>query len=83
MSIGKNISEEKFSSLEIYDNGVKIGVTLPTSDPDTVRKQNVYLRKEDVAKLVLLGYNILNEEEEDNSSYNESNNDDGIEDAVY
>lgn len=71
-----NIPENKFSSVEVYDNGVKLSVKTGTNT-----STNIYLRNEDVEKLI--STSSITQEYRENEVEVPSESYDGIEDAIY
>lgn len=71
-----SIPENKFSSVEVFDNGVKLSVKTGSNT-----SSNIYLRNEDVEKLVST-FVRTNKYIESNAEV-PSESYEGIEDAIY
>ena len=75
-----NISKEKFSSIEYYDNGIAI---IAKTGPSTTSK--IYLKNEDIQNIISRFAGYYTPQSTNTSSYDSDykENDDEIYDAIY
>ena len=88
---GQKIPERKFSSITVYENGIKLTAITGVIDLDTYECNNIYIRSEDMKELIALYReqpkrktynNAIEAEEADFSEYDDDTDDDG-EDGIF
>ena len=89
----QKIPESKFSSITVYENGIKLSAITGVIDPDRnlYDRKNIYIRSEDMKELIALyreqpkrkTYNNAIEAEEAYFSEYDNDTDDDGEDGIF